>query len=201
MNFGYNMKEKVSELYLHFEPFPVLTTERLVLRSFIPKDAQALLNMRTNDRVMKYLGRDKMKNIAEANTFIQKVRKDANENKTIEWAITLKAEDKLIGKLGFWRIVTQHRRAEIGYNLMPEYFGKGIMSEAVSAVLKYGFQVMKLHSVEANLDPDNLKSVQLLNRNGFVKEGHFKESYFYNGIFSDTGSYGLLHSEWKKSNS
>ena len=201
MNFGYNMKEKVSELYLHFEPFPVLTTERLVLRSFIPKDAQSLLDMRTNDRVMKYLGRDKMKNIAEANTFIQKVTKDANENKTIEWAITLKAEDKLIGKLGFWRIVTQHRRAEIGYNLMPEYFGKGIMSEAVSAVLKYGFQVMKLHSVEANLDPDNLKSVQLLNRNGFVKEGHFKESYFYNGIFSDTGSYGLLHSEWKKSNS
>ena len=195
------MKEKVSELYLHFEPFPVLTTERLVLRSFIPKDAQSLLDMRTNDRVMKYLGRDKMKNIAEANTFIQKVTKDANENKTIEWAITLKAEDKLIGKLGFWRIVTQHRRAEIGYNLMPEYFGKGIMSEAVRAVLKYGFQVMKLHSVEANLDPDNVKSVQLLNRNGFVKEGHFKESYFYNGIFSDTGSYGLLHSEWKKSNS
>lgn len=185
-------------LVLNFAPFPKLLTDRLILRAFVPADADALFAMRTNDRVMKYLGRDKMKDIAEANAFIQKVIKDANENKTIEWAITLKTEDKFIGKLGFWRIMTQHRRAEIGYNLIPEYFGKGLMSEAVSAVLEYGFQKMNLHSVEANLDPTNQKSAQLLIRNGFVKEGLFRESYHYDGVFMDTASYGLLKVEWSK---
>jgi ribosomal-protein-alanine N-acetyltransferase len=192
------MKEGTLELCLQFDPFPVLTTERLVLRSFLPKDAQALLDMRTNDRVMKYLGRDKMKDLGEAISFIQKVKDDAENGKSIEWALTLKGADILIGKLGFWRIILQHQRAELGYNLTPNYFGKGIMSEAVTAVLQYGFEKMKLHSVEANLDPKNRKSVQLLSRNGFVKEGHFKESYFYGGSFSDTGSYSLLRSEWNK---
>ena len=92
----------------------------------------------------------------------------------------------------------QHRRAEIGYTLVLEHFGKGLMSEALAAILLYGFEEMKLHSVEANLDPDNTKSAQLLTKNGFVKEGHSRENYFYNGKFTDTGSYGLLRSEWVK---
>ena len=190
------MRKKSAEICLQFNPFPVLKTERLYLRSFLVKDAKDLLEMRTDDRVMKYLGRDKMKDLTEAKAYIQKVNKEAQNNKIIEWAITL--NHKFIGKLGYWQIMPQHRRAEIGYTLMTEYFGRGLMSEAVAAVLQYGFEEMNLHSIEANVDPRNLKSVQLLTRNGFVKEGHFKENYFYDGLFTDTGSYGLLCSEWTK---
>ncbi len=190
------MRKKSAEICLQFNPFPVLKTERLYLRSFLVKDAKDLLEMRTDDRVMKYLGRDKMKDLTEAKAYIQKVNKETQSNKIIEWAITL--NHKFIGKLGYWQIMPQHRRAEIGYTLMTEYFGRGLMSEAVAAVLQYGFEEMNLHSIEANVDSRNLKSVQLLTRNGFVKEGHFKENYFYDGLFTDTGSYGLLCSEWTK---
>ena len=195
------MKKVIPVLKLQFDPFPALVTRRLSLRAFMPDDAEALYAMRTNDRIMKYLGRDKMKNLTEAKDFIQKVTIDALENKALEWAISLKGDNFVIGKLGFWRILPQHRRAEIGYTLIPNHFGKGIMSEAVSAVLRYGFEEMNLHSVEANLDPHNTKSAQLLTRNGFVKEGHSRGNYFYNGKFTDTGSYGLLRSEWVKKNS
>lgn len=185
-------------LNLQYTPFPILETERLRLRAFVVDDAKALYEMRSDDRVMKYLGRDKMKSEKEAQEYIQKVSNEAKENKAIEWAITMKGENQVIGKLGYWRIMPQHRRAEIGYTLTTEYFGKGIMSEAVSAVVKFGFEVMLLHSIEANLDPENVKSSQLLIRNGFVKEGHFRQSYFYNGVFTDTGSYSLLRSVWMK---
>ena len=190
------MNDKMAALNLSFKPFPELTTQRLCLRQFQREDAEFLLKLRTNDRVMKYLGRAKMSSVKEAEDFIQKVRKDALENHSVEWAISM--EGKLIGKLGFWRIMSQHRRAELGYNLMPDYFRKGLMSEAVSAVLKYGFEEIGLHSVEANLDPANTKSSNLLKRNGFTREGYFKESYFFDGAFTDTASYSLLKADWEK---
>lgn len=186
---------------LKFNPFPILQTERLVLRAFHKQDVAALFGMRTNDRVMKNLGRNKMKNIDEAKFFIQKVTDDAKNGTSVEWAISLKEKDRLIGKLGFWRIIVKHQRAELGYNLMPEFFTREIMSEAVAAILQYGFEVIKLHSVEANLDPNNTKSSNLLSRMGFSKERHFKESYFYSGVFSDTASYSLLRSDWLIRNS
>ena len=186
------------ELALNFEPFPILKTDRLILRQFQVKDAVDLFKLRTDDKVMKYLGSPKMKDIDEAKAYIEKARKIKNGDTCIEWSLTLKEEDKLIGKLGFWRIIKTHFRAELGYTMLPSYQSKGIMSEALNAILKYGFQIMKIHSVEANLDPKNEKSVNLLKRNGFTKEGQTKESYYFDGAFTDTSIYGLLKKDWEK---
>ena len=83
-------------------------------------------------------------------------------------------------------------RAEIGYRLHPAQHGKGIMNEALKAVLDYGFNVMNLHSVEANTNPGNKESISLLERNGFIREGYFKENYFYDGKFLDSAVYSLV---------
>lgn len=113
-------------------------------------------------------------------------------NESIIWAITQKEDSKLIGTICFWNIIKEHYRAEIGYSLLYDFQGKGIMQEAMSAVIKYGFEKMNLHSIEANVNPANESSIKLLERNDFIKEAYFKENYFYDGKFLDTAIYSLL---------
>ena len=127
-----------------------------------------------------------MEHIAMINTKIE-------TNEGINWAITLKGNPKLIGVIGHYRIKPEHYRAEIGYMLLPEYHGKGIVSEAVKEAVNYGFSVMKLHSIEAILDPENHGSAKVLEKNGFVKEAHLKENEFFEGRFLDTVIYSILN--------
>lgn len=178
----------------NFFPFPNLITERLVLREITRKDAPAMFRLRSNEEVVRYLARDPMRHPSEANKFITSVQKDQFENNAIAWGITFK-EDRasLIGNVSFWRIDKKNHRAEIGYILHPQYWGRGIMQEAVAAALAYGFNQMQLHSIEAHIDPANSASEHLLLRNGFVREAYFRENYYYNGAFLDTAVYSLLH--------
>ena len=98
----------------------------------------------------------------------------------------------LIGTIGFWRITKEHYRAEIGYALHPDFHRKGITQEAMIEVLNYGFEMIRLHSVEANVNPNNEASKKLLEKNKFVQEAYFKENYFSNGQFLDSAIYSLL---------
>ena len=86
----------------------------------------------------------------------------------------------------------ENYRAELGYLLHPSHQQKGLMQEAVVAVLLYGFSAIKLHSVEANINPANVASKKLLEKNGFVQEAYFKENFYYNGRFMDAAIYAFL---------
>ena len=109
----------------------------------------------------------------------------------------LKNESKLIGSIGLWRTVPEHHYAEIGYSLLNEYQRKGLMYEAMIASLKYGFNEMQLHRVEANINPLNIPSRAILEKAGFVKEAHFVENYYYNGYYTDSAIYSLLSKNFK----
>jgi ribosomal-protein-alanine N-acetyltransferase len=98
----------------------------------------------------------------------------------------------MIGGIGFWRLIREHYRAEIGYSLLFPFWNQGIMSEALSVVLDFGFNQMRIHSVEANLNPNNLSSERILLKTGFAKEGYFRENYYFNGRFDDTLTYGKV---------
>ena len=179
-------------LELNFDPFPVITTERLVLRKVKVSDADEVFFLRSDLGVLQYLDRKPAVSAEEALEWIEKILQSEKNNEVITWGITIKSGSKLIGTLCFWNINKQHYRAEIGYVLHPSYQGKGIMQEAVTPVLDYGFNTMKLHSVEGNVNPNNTSSIKLLERNNFVREGYFKENYFFNGTFSDSAIYSLL---------
>jgi ribosomal-protein-alanine N-acetyltransferase len=86
----------------------------------------------------------------------------------------------------------EHDRAEVGYMLHPDFRKKGIMQEALTAIIEYGFTQMNLHSIEAVIDPRNKASETILVRNNFVKEAHFKENYFFDGAYLDSAHYSLL---------
>lgn len=174
----------------NFSPFPVLETGRLLLRRITDKDAPEIFYFRSDPVILQYLGRGPSKDIGEAKQFIARIDENINTNEGVLWGITLKeSPDKLIGTICYWQLQKENYRAEMGYLLDPLHWGKGIMKESILKVLDYGFNTMKLHSVEARLVPANIASAAVLRATGFVQEAHFKEDFFYDGKFEDTAVY------------
>ncbi|MBG6110094.1 ribosomal-protein-alanine N-acetyltransferase [Flavobacterium sp. CG_23.5] len=180
-------------LTINFTPFPNLETERLLLRRVNKDDVNEIFALRSNPETMKYIPRPLVKTNDDALEHIALIDAKIESNEGINWAITLKDNPKLIGIIGHYRIKPEHFRAEIGYMILPEYNGKGIVSEAVKEVVTYGFNEMKLHSIEAIIDPENFGSEKVLQKCGFVKEAHFKENEFYEGRFLDAVIYSILN--------
>ena len=175
-----------AQLEVSFSPFPVLHTGRLVLRKMEPADADALLFLRSDPTILQYLDRDPIHSTAEAALFIKRIADSVDRNEGINWGISLKDDPTLIGTIGFWRLLKEHFRAEIGYLLHPQHWGKGLVSEAIAAVMEYGWNDMGLHSVEANVNPQNAASIRVLQKAGFVQEAYFRQNYFYRGRFLDS---------------
>ncbi|REH00859.1 GNAT family N-acetyltransferase [Flavobacterium aquicola] len=181
-------------LEVNFLPFPVLKTERLVLRRVVDNDAETILALRSNEEVMKYIPRPYLKNKEDALELIAMFDDKIENGIGINWGIAfLDKPEKIIGIIGHYRMKPEHYRAEVGYMLFPEYNGKGIISEALQRVVDYGFKDMKLHSIEAILDPENTGSEKVLLKNGFVKEAHLIENEYYEGRFLDTMIYSKLN--------
>lgn len=178
---------------INYNPFPNLETDRLQLRRVDENDVNEIFALRSNPETMKYIPRPLVKTIEDALEHIAMIDSKIENNEGINWAITVKGKPKLIGLIGYYRIRPEHFRAEIGYMLLPEFNGKGIISEALKEVVNYGFKVMKLHSVEAVIDPGNYGSEKVLEKNGFIKEAHFKENEFFEGRFLDSVFYSILN--------
>ena len=185
-------------LTINFHPFQDIETERLLLRRLNEDDAEEVLALRGNPETMKYIPRPLAKSIEDALAHIKMIDDKIVDNTGINWGITIKRNPKIIGIIGHYRISPENHRAEIGYMSFPECNGKGYMSEAIKAVLAYGFEQMNLHSVEAIIDPDNIASERVLMKNGFVKEAHILENELWDGKFWDTVIYSLLRKNWKK---
>jgi ribosomal-protein-alanine N-acetyltransferase len=181
-----------------FASFPIITTNRLVLREHTLDDLPVLFELRSNDEIMKNINREGFQQMQEAMDQFNRMKTGYETSTGISWAITLKNGDNtVIGGCGLWRIVREHYRGEIGYALLPRYWNQGIISEAIEAVSRFGFEKIGLHSIEANLNPENIRSSRVLEKNGFVKEGYFKQNWFYKGAFYDTLTYGKLKTHEK----
>ena len=180
-------------LTINFSPFPILETERLILRRVLPSDVKEMFELRSNPETMKYIPRPLLTNHEEALAHIQMMDDKIETNEGINWAITLKGDDKMLGVIGHYRIKPEHYRAEVGYMILPEYNGKGITTEAVQCVVDYGFNTMQLHSIEGVIDPENGASEKVLQKCGFVKEAHFKENEYFDGKFIDAVVYSKLN--------
>jgi ribosomal-protein-alanine N-acetyltransferase len=120
------------------------------------------------------------------------------EDKGIRWGIINKEDKKLIGTLGLYDWDKTARRAEIGCDLEPAYWRQGLMTEAFRVVLKYGFEKMKLNRIQALIDSKNARSMKLVRRLGFKKEGVLRQRSYFNGRFLDDIVFSLLKTEWKK---
>jgi len=180
-------------LIFDFTNFPILQTERLLLRQIIKEDANEMFALRSNPEIMKYIPRELPQSIDDATKHIEFMQGLLESSECINWAICLKENNILIGNIGYFRMQPENHRAEVGYMLATEFQGKGIMQEALTEIIKYGFETMKLHSIEAVTDPENYSSWNLLEKNGFIREGHFKEDCYWQGKYLDSYVYSLLN--------
>ena len=171
---------------------PVLTTERLVLRAVRPADAPQMLAMRSDPEVMRHVSRPLLTSHEEALAFIAKVEASVAANEAVQWAMARKDDDLFLGMIGFWRLEREHHKGELGYMLARAHWGVGYMREAIAAVVPFGFRELGFHRVDALTRPENLASIRALEANGFVREGHYRQSVFANGTFHDMLHYGRL---------
>src|SRR6476661_6520854 len=157
--------------------FPVIQTERLVLRQLEPTDANQIFALRSSPEVNKYLGRKPSENLEEAGKFIEAVNQNVQNQSAYYWGITLKDSDSICGTICLFNFSDDKHKAEIGYELLPPSQGQGIMQEALTAVLQFAFSKLKLEQVEAFTHLENLGSTQLLDKAGFkrteIVDDHF----------------------------
>ncbi len=176
-----------------FSPFPVLETERLLLRCITTEDAPQVFMLRSDMEINTYLDKPPCASLDEAMEFVEKVLENLRANEGVFWSICLKeAPETMIGSIGFWRLIKEHYRAETGYTLLPAYWRKGIMKEALLATIDYAFTRTAIHSIEANINPGNQASAALLESCGFVQEAYFRENFYANGKFLDSVIYSLV---------
>jgi ribosomal-protein-alanine N-acetyltransferase len=180
-------------MLLSFSPFPSFSTSRLTLRRITDEDDAEIFFLRSDPEMLQFLDRDPAVSIDEARQWIRAINEGTDNDQYIAWAIALKNDPKLIGTITFWNIKKEHNWAEIGYALHSKFQGQGLMQEAMTTVLEYGFKTLQLHSVEANVNPDNKRSIRLLEKNGFAREAYYRENYYYNGRFLDSAIYSLIN--------
>jgi len=154
----------------NFSPFPVLKTERLVLRKLSLDDAEEIFFLRSDEKVNKYLDRPRATSIEDAHNFINKTNQAIENNECVDWAITFKDDSRLIGSICLWNFAIEENKAEVGYELLPDFQGQGIAREALSAVITFGFEVMKLKTIEAYTHKENLQSTKLLEKYNFKRD-------------------------------
>ena len=175
-----------------FESFPLLRTQRLLLREIRPSDASKIFEMRSDRRVNRFIARTGMEDEQQAEQLVEKTISAYRNRLGIGWAAEREENGKIIGTCGFNRIDFQNLRAEIGGELSVDYWGKRLAREAVEAIVHFGFHTMNLHSIEARVSPGNRSAIFLLESLGFKKEAHFKEVIFFNGKFLDMAVYSLV---------
>lgn len=152
---------------------PLLTTERLCLRGLLDSDAEGIMAIRSNAEVNKFLERSNDCSIDEALSFIKKIEGIVSRGEGFYWAITLADKGELIGTICYWNLEPANKKAEVGYELYPDQQGKGLMQEALLAVLSYGFETAGFELITACPLEGNESSVKLLTKSGFILIGKF----------------------------
>lgn len=177
------------------ETFPRLETARLLLRQMTPRDARAVYRVFADDAVTRYYDLPTFQDISQARQVIDRQIERFDIGAGIRWGIARRSDDVIIGTCGFHLSQDPHR-AEIGYDLASAFWGQGLMSEALAAMLAWGFESLGLNRVEALVMPGNEASRRLLARLGFTAEGTLREYAFFKGRFHDLICFSLLKREY-----
>lgn len=162
-----------------------LETERLILKPIDESHVDDILKIRSNEITNQFVKRIQPKTNYDALDFILTIKKRTQNNETFYFGITYKNQQNLIGTICLYRFSDDRTEAEVGYELLPEFHKKGIMSEALSAVLNFGFNELNLQTILAFTNKFNENSKTLLLKNDFVlQEGRIDEGFPDNLVFS-----------------
>ena len=176
--------------------FPVLETDRLVLRQLTVEYSNIWFKNLSDDEVAVLIGMEPLEDVEDSRVIINSFNERYEKNNGMAWAIILKEDESFIGTCSYEKIDSHNLSGEIGYDLLKEYWGHGFMAEALNAIINYGFDSLRLNRIEAHTAALNLASRNLLRRLGFFEEAIFRESSLFRGEFRDDCQYSLLRREW-----
>ncbi len=159
-----------------FSPFPILTTERLTLRQPVTNDKQEIFTLRSDIEINKYLDRQVSNTIDDARDFINKVNGNINKNDSLYWIITLTDRNILVGTICLFNFSEENGKCEIGYELLTNFQGQGIMSEATEKVIEYAFYTIHVQKIEAFPHRDNKSSIKLLEKFSFLNSNELDKT-------------------------
>ncbi len=177
--------------------FPQLETERLILREIGLQDAEGVFQNFSDEEITDMIGMGRFFTLKDAEELIEEFLAYFEKGTGLAWAITLKETDTFIGTCTFEELDTKNSRGEIGYDLLRDCWGKGLMSEALRAVISYGFEELELNRIDAHTFSINEKSRNMLKRLGFTEEGILRENTRFKGKFRSEVMYSVLKREWE----
>jgi ribosomal-protein-alanine N-acetyltransferase len=174
--------------------FPVLETERLILRNPMPEDEADVFALYSNPEVTRFCDVMTLANQPQVRAMIQGLQAEYERDAGVRWAITEKGSPRLIGLcgVGWYR---HNFSALLGYDLNQNYWNRGIMTEAVRAVVAYTFQQAGMNRVTATTVVENVASMQVLRHVGFQEEGILRDWGFWKGEFKDLRCFSLLRKD------
>ncbi|SMF87098.1 ribosomal-protein-alanine N-acetyltransferase [Paenibacillus uliginis N3/975] len=181
-----------------FIPFPILETERLILRLVEDRDAEQLYEILSDAEVAKFDYFYPVTSKEQVLKFIERYKKEIEENEEITWGIILKETNKLIGTCCLGSFDEGARRGELGYDIAQVKWGKGYATEALEAVIDYGFDIMNLNRIEATITPGNDASVKVLSKLNFIQEGVVRERDLIKGKLEDGIMMSILKRDYIK---
>jgi ribosomal-protein-alanine N-acetyltransferase len=174
--------------------FPVLTTARTVLREIVATDAGALYAFRSDVEEQRY-NDPPLTDVDEAAALVERLAREYRDDAVVRWGLTVGRDDVVVGLLGYNSWNREHARAEIGYDLSRRLWGRGLAGEAVRAVVDFGFDRMGLERIGVRTDAANLRSVRMLDRLGFHREGTLRGWFVEDGTRHDIALYSVLRPE------
>jgi ribosomal-protein-alanine N-acetyltransferase len=177
------------------QEFPELGTRRLRLRATSVRDAAALLSVLGDPEVTRYHNMPTMTTLTDAQSALERLDQRYAVRDTIRWAIELLGHGEMIGTVGLLRFDFEQRHAEVGYELARHWWGHGLAPEAVAAVVRYGFSVLRLHRIEAGVLPGNVASVRVLQKLGFSEEGTRRDYLYFKERFHSFRWFSLLDTD------
>ncbi|MEK4511106.1 GNAT family N-acetyltransferase [Paenibacillus sp. FSL K6-2524] len=179
-----------------FIDFPRLETERFTLRKEEEQDRYDIFELYSNERVVKHMPFTPFISVEDAVDEMNWYHKIFKEQSGLRWMIEDKESTKVIGTCGFLNYEKIHNRIEIGYDLSPDFWGKGIMTEVANCIIDFGFLRMKVNKIEAKVEPENEASIRLIYKLGFHKEGVLRQHEFEKGKYIDLAVFSKLKSEY-----
>ncbi len=179
--------------YINFTPFPTLQTARFILRRVNESDAEKIFQIRSDEAYSKFTGVKRYETVKEAEAYVVKIEGMIDRNEAILWSFDMKGTNEYVGGISLWNISDDKTQAEIGYDLLPQYRGKGYIQEVINAVCNYAFEVLKLDKIVAeHVRVENIKSIKVLERHGFLLEKTFQVEKD-DGSIEQRANYSLLN--------
>jgi len=179
-----------------FPALPRLETERLLLRAVEHADLPALFDINGDDDVTRYLPYTSWRDQADAQAWYARIAARHELGSAMQFAVIDKRSNTVVGSCLLFNLDEANEHVEVGYVLGKAHWGNGFMREAVTALIDYAFDRLRMRRVEAIADPRNTPSDRLLSSLGFMREGLLRQRWMRNGEMQDGCYYGLLRHEW-----